>query len=209
MNKTKAINISRKHKFFSWTNQRTGSTHFTYMLERFGFESADLDVETMKLSNFQEKIRHNHTCFLFENHWNYKFIISVRNPYSMMISQSGVMSDNTSLNRKELAKIRIENYIQNPLHADGCCNCFHQRKPDYFIRLEHLLEDWLKVPFAKSHDLHFPGELEKLINIKMNNQPNTYGDYWKQFYDQALADSVYYSQPDTFELFGYDKDSWK
>lgn len=179
------------------------------MLERFGFESADVDLDTMKLSNFTDKVRHNHTCILFENHMDYKFIISVRNPYSMMISQSGVAADKVSLDKKELAKIRIENIIQNPVIMDGCCNCFHQRKPDYFIRLENLYEDWLKVPFAKTEELHFPGQLKKQTEIIMNNQPNTGGEYWKQFYDQSLADSVYYSQPDTFELFGYDRNSWK
>jgi hypothetical protein len=209
MNRIRPINISRKHKFFSWTNARTGSTHFTHMLELFGFESVDLDLTTLKLSNFQDKVRHNHTCSLFENHWDYKFIASVRNPYSMMISQSGIQSDKITPNKKELAKIRIENLIQSPFQADGCCECFHQRKPDYFIRLEHLYDDWLQLPFAKSHELHFPGHLKKLTETRMNNQLNTEGDYWKQFYDQSLADSVYYSQPDTFELCGYDRNSWK
>jgi hypothetical protein len=209
MNILRAINISRKHKFFSWTNRRTGSTHFTFMLERFNFESADLDLETMKLSNFQDNVRHNHTCFLFENHWDYKFITSVRNPYSMMISQAGIMSDKSSSDKKELVRERIENLIQYPHNHDGCCNCFHERQPDYIIRLEHLYEDWLKVPFVKSDELHFPGQLKKQTEIVMNNQPNTKGHYWKDFYDQSLADTVYYSQPYTFELFGYDRDSWK
>lgn len=209
MNRIRPINISRKHKFFSWTHQRTGSTHFTHMLGEFGFESADLDMQTLKLSNFQEKVRHNHTCSLFENHWDYKFIVSVRNPYSMMISQSGIITDKNLPNKKELAKIRIENLIQSPFNPDGCCSCFHKRKPDYFVRLEHLYEDWLKVPFVESYELRFPGKLKKQTEIVMNNQPNPEGDYWKQFYDQSLADSVYYSQPDTFELFGYDKNSWR
>jgi len=209
MSRIRTINISQKHKFFSWTNQRTGSTHFTYMLEKFGFGSVDLDLDTMKLSNLKEEVRHNHNCYLFENHLDYKFIVSVRNPYSMMISQSGVMSEKSFSEKKKFAKIRIENLIQNPITDGGCCNCFHQRKPDYFIRLENLYEDWIKVPFVKSHELRFPGELKKQTEIVMNNQPGTEGDYWKQFYDKSLADSVYYSQPDTFELFGYNRNSWR
>lgn len=209
MNPIRPINISRKHKFFSWTNQRTGSTHFTNMLRIFGFESLDLNITTLKVVNFRDKVQHNHVCYLFENHWDYKFMVSVRNPYSMMMSQVGVASMKETINRKELAKIRIENIIQSPTGLDGCCNCFHERKPDYFIRLENLYEDWLKLPFAQSHELHFPGELKKLTDTRMNNQQNSEGDYWKEFYDQSLADSVYYSQPDTFELCGYDRNSWK
>lgn len=209
MNKVRTINISQKYKFFSWTPQRTGSTHFTNILHKLGFQSADLDFETKKLSNIRAGAQHNHTCNFFENHWDYKFITSIRNPYSMVISQSGIVVTKDTDNLKDILVSRIEGFVQNPMSFDGCCICFHERKPDYFVRLENLYEDWLKIPFVPNHGLNLSGELEELTKIRMNHHPNTGGDYWKKYYDQTLADLVYYSQPDSFELFGYERDSWK
>jgi hypothetical protein len=209
MNNFRTINISQKYKFFSWAPARTGSTHFTNILEKLGFGCADINLETKKLSNFKLKAEHNHTCIFFENHWDYKFITSMRNPYSMMISRTGIINLDDMEDSNKILKIRMENMTQNPLHFDGGCMCYHERKPDYVIRLEHLYEDWLKLPFVPNHGLNLSGELEKLTKIRLNNSANDGGDYWKKYYDQALADLVYYNYPDSFELFGYDKDSWK
>ena len=127
----------------------------------------------------------------------------------MIISQSGIISENNTNKIKEILVARVENMMQNPLYFDGGCTCYHERKPDYVIRLEHLYEDWLKLPFVPNHGLNLSGELEKLTKIRLNNSKNDGGDYWKKYYDQVLADLVYYNHPDLFELFGYDKDSWR
>jgi hypothetical protein len=209
MDKSRYINISRQYKFFAWTHQRTGSTHFTNILKKLNFESAELNLETKKLSNFASIVKHNHTCLLFENHSDYKFIVSVRNPYSMVVSHTGVMSLPDFSRGKEKFRNIVENQVQNPHNPDGCCNCFHERTPDYAIRLEHLYEDWLKIPFVRSHELNTSGELEKLCNVPLNGMRKTITNSWKEYYDQTTADSVYYSQPYSFELFGYDRDSWK
>jgi hypothetical protein len=168
MNYGRTINISQKYKFFSWTPQKTGSTHFTNILNKLGFQSADVDLETKKLSNFRAGAKHNHTCVLFEGHSDYKFITSVRNPYSMMISRSGIISE-TDVNTKEILAQRLENYMQNRAPFNGTCSCFNERHPDYIIRLEHLYEDWLKLPFVPTHGLNLSGELEKLTQIRLNN----------------------------------------
>ena len=209
MNYDRTINISQKYKFFSWTPQRTGSTHFTKILDKLGFQSAYVNLQTKKISNFMAGSRHNHTCVLFEGHWDYKFMTSVRNPYSMMISRSGIVSEMGIFNSKEILTARIENYMQSLAPFNGTCSCFHERHPDYIIRLEHLYEDWLKLPFVPTHGLNLSGELEKLTQVRLNNSKNDGGDYWKKYYDQSLADLVYYNHPDWFELFGYDRNSWK
>ena len=65
MNNFRTINISQKYKFFSWAPARTGSTHFTNILEKLGFGCADINLETKKLSNFKLKAEHNHTFIFF------------------------------------------------------------------------------------------------------------------------------------------------
>jgi hypothetical protein len=209
MNNFRTINISQKYKFFCWTPARTGSTHFTNILQKLGFESAHFNDETKKLSNFKLGVHHNHTCIFFENHWDYKFITSMRNPYSLIVSRLGIINSDSIEDNNKILKKWTENMSQNPLDFNGGCTCYHERKPDYTIRLEHLYEDWLKLPFVPNHGLNLSGELEKLTKVRLNNSANDGGDYWKKYYDQVLADLVYYNHPDLFELFGYDKDSWK
>lgn len=201
------LNISDKYKFFTWTAQRTGSTHFTDILDKLGFQSAV--VSDGKIVKFLNTVRHNHFCRFFEDHFNYKFLISIRNPYSMIISQTGAAKMNFDNHTLEVVRMRVENMMQNPLDVGGCCQCFHTRIPDYAVRLENLYEDWIKIPFVREHNLYLSGQLEELTKIKKNgfNLPDE--NYWKKYYDQSLADLVYYNHPDTFELYGYDRNSWK
>lgn len=205
--KSHFLNISEKYKAFTWSPARTGSTHFTDILNRLGFQSAYF--EGPKLISTQKTVRHNHSCFFFENHLDYKFITSMRNPYSMIISQIGgaAMEFNEKTNQE--IRIRIENLMQVPF-PEYCCQCFHTRQPDYVVRLENLYEDWIKIPFVAEHKLNVSGELKQLTNMKLNWGVNTSEpNYWKKFYNQPLADLVYYNHPESFDLFGYDRDSWK
>jgi hypothetical protein len=203
MNRTQTINISHKHKYFTWTPGRTGSHTFTNIITQLGFESSEINLETNQIVSHNPKPKHNHTFILFEGHEQYKFIVSVRNPYSMVISQvcAAIVED------PNVIRMRTENMMQNPYK--DCSVTFHDRIPDYAIRIENLYEDWVKIPFVKNHELNLSGELKKLTETKLNSHPNSEGDYWKKYYDQSLADLVFYNHPNTFELFGYDRNSWK
>ena len=201
------LNISDKYKFFTWTAQRTGSTHFTDILNRLGFQSAYF--KDGKLVKYKNTVWHNHFCKFFENHWDYSFLISIRNPYSMIISQTGAAKMQFSLENQKIIQARIENLMQNPLDVGGCCQCFHIRKPDYAVRLENLYEDWVRIPFVKTHNLYLSGTLKELCKRKLNGFDIEDQNYWKKYYNQSLADLVYYNHPETFELYGYDRESWR
>jgi hypothetical protein len=201
------VNISEQYKYFTWTPERTGSTHFTNIITKLGFQSAD--IIDNKIVSYRE-VRHNHFCSLFENHWDYKFIITMRNPYAMMMSRVGATTINDEVDSQSVIELRIENLLQNNITAPICCQCFQQRKPDYFIRLENLYEDWIKIPFVRTHELNLSGELKKLTEVRKNEQVGTEDtNYWKKYYNKRIADLVYYNFPYNFELFGYDKNSWK
>jgi len=202
------MNISDEHKFFTWTPERTGSNHFTNIISKLGFKGVVLEND--KITSYLEKPKHNHTCRFFENHLDYKFIISIRNPYSMVISRTGAATIGWDETSKDKVKDAIEGISQNPFEFQECCQCFHIRKPDYIIRQENLYEDWIKIPFVNSHELNLSGELERLTKIRVNNQKNTEDkNYWKKYYTQSSADLVYYSFSSYFEIGGYDKNSWK
>jgi len=201
------LNISEKYKAFTWTPEKTGSTHFTDILDRLGFQSAYF--EDFKLKSFKKSVHHNHSCTFFENHFDYKFIISMRNPYTMMFSQAGGPRMEFDEKNTNQIRIRMED-ILSQLEPNFCCQCFHIRKPDYAIKLENLYEDWIKIPFVAQHELNLSGELKKLTQRKLNHYMNGKEiNYWKRFYNQSLADLVYYNHPESFDLFGYDRDSWK
>lgn len=200
------INISDKYRTFVWTPERTGSNHFTNIIKRLGFkthvfeDNKLVEIESLHLSSH---------CKFFDNHWDYSFILSTRNPYSHSVSFGGGGYLDFTPENQELVRERMENEFQFPLIKGNCCNCFHIRPPDYFVRLESLYDDYLNIPFIKDHQINLSGELEKMCKEKVNSSPATDNNYWKKFYDQDMADLVYYNNIKSFELFGYDKNSWK
>jgi hypothetical protein len=76
------------------------------------------------------------------------------------------------------------------------------------VRVESLYEDYSKIPFIVESDYYKSGELKKMTTQKINVS-NKDEFLWKKFYTQEIADIVYYRMLRYFEMFGYDKDSWK
>jgi hypothetical protein len=200
------INISDKYKTFVWTPERTGSNHFTNIIRKLGFKSHFFENDKLFKVDGLQLSSH---CKFFENHWDYSFILSTRNPYSNYMSFAAVGYMSFTLENQKIVRERIEREFQFPLIPGNCCHCFHIRTPDYFVRTESLYEDYLKIPFIKNHEINLSGELERLCKEKINSSPSVIENYWKKFYDQDMADLVYYNNINSFELFGYSKDSWK
>jgi hypothetical protein len=200
------INISEEYKTFVWSPQRTGSNHLTNIIKKLGFKSHYFEddklvkVDDLELSGY---------CKFFENHWDYSFILSTRNPYSTYASLAGAGHKDFTLENREIVRNKMEYEFQFPKILGNCCHCFHIRTPDYFLKTESLYEDYLKIPFIKKHEITLSGELEKLCREKINSSPAVSENYWKKYYDQDMADLVSYNNVNIFELLDYDKDSWK
>ena len=80
------INISDKYKTFVWTPERTGSNHLTNIIRKLGFKTHFFeDDKLVKIDGLQLSSH----CKFFENHWDYSFILSTRNPYSSHASLAG------------------------------------------------------------------------------------------------------------------------
>ena len=200
------INISDKYKTFVWSPERTGSNHITNVIRKLGFKTHFFEDD--KLVNIDGLKLSSH-CNFFENHWDYSFILSTRNPYSSFASLAGAGHMHFTLENQKLVRERMEREFQFPILSGNCCTCFHIRTPDYFVRTESLYEDYLTIPFIKNHDINLSGELERLCKEKIHSSPAAIENYWKKFYDQDMADLVYYNNVNSFKLFGYNKDSWK
>ncbi len=83
-----------------------------------------------------------------------------------------------------------------------------KKKPDYIVRVENIEEDLLKIKFIQEN---MSEELKKIFseNIKTNQYREDNFDYWKKEYDESLSNYIFDNFRNDFELFGYDKNSWK
>lgn len=205
-----SVNVSEKHKTILWLWKKCGTTHMTKILNKFDFKY--YEIKDGGLSMLKNTIVQKHSCSLFEGHENYKIIAAIRNPYSRFFSE---FTFNKNLEQFIPNEENIENFRQfiyqitvfSEVLSNECVD-FSERVPDYPVRLENLYEDYSKIPFIVESEYYKSGELQKYVNQK-ENVSNKDENLWRKFYTQEVADLIYYRMPRYFELFGYDKNSWK
>lgn len=196
------INISDKENFFLWLWDKTGTSLSKKILSNFDFYFYGFKDGQRKL--ISNEITQLHVCKLFPGHEQYKMLATVRNPYIRLFS-SYCMGYNFEVKNIDDFKKFVENALY--LEKNFECSLFSERTPDYFVRVENVFEDYLKIPFIRRSSLYQNGKLYEICNSKVN--PSNHSLDWRDFYDKSLADLVYYGTQSYFELFGYDKNSWK
>jgi hypothetical protein len=205
------VNLSRKHKTILWLWSKCGTSHMARVVMK-NFDFKYYKVKGKDLVLMENKVVQNHLCNLFFGHQDYKIIAAIRNPYSKFFSQytHNRNSDEFVVNDENKEKFRESIYqsLINGNFLTKSCVDFTERIPDYPVRLENLYEDYSKIPFIVESEYYKSGELKKATTQKVNVS-NEDENLWKQFYTQETADIVYYRMPRYFDLFGYDKNSWK
>jgi hypothetical protein len=207
------INISQKHKTFLWLWSKCGTTHMKQVLDNFDFKF--YRIKNGELFLDLNSISQNHRCLLFNGHENYKVLAAIRNPYSKFFSEFTFTSNVKEHEKITLTEKNIERFtefLEDRISSDlfvreNCCD-FLVRTPDYIVRVENLYEDYMKIPFVVESDYFKSGELKEKTKVRVN-VTNEDENLWKKFYTQNTADLVYYRTSKYFELFGYDKNSWK
>lgn len=87
--------------------------------------------------------------------------------------------------------------------------------PDYFIRLEHIAEDWESIPQFINNIKNWEKIKPQILhNSVAGEKPlDEYDDNGHQkvtrFMDQEIADFIYEKDNIIFKLGNYNKDSWK
>jgi hypothetical protein len=204
------INISEKYKVILWLWKKCGTSHMAKIMNNFDFKYYKIKDDTLILHD--NKVNQKHYCNLFNGHEKYKILAAIRNPYTRFFSEYTFnrLPEEFFPNDSNRENFRIFIY-QTTVYSDiFTYNCidFSQRIPDYPVRLENLYEDYSKIPFIVESDYFKSGELKKYVNKKINVS-NEDENLWRKFYTQEIADIIYYRMPRYFELFGYDKNSWK
>jgi hypothetical protein len=205
-----SINLSQKHKIILWLWKKCGTSHMTKIMNKYDFKYYRIENDSLIL--IENCVVQKHYCNLFNGHENYKILAAVRNPYSRFFSEFTFKRNPEEFIYNEINKENFRFFIyQSTVYSDiisNECVDFSQRIPDYPVRLENLYEDYSKIPFITDSEYFKSGELKKDINIKVNVS-NEDDSLWRKFYTQETADIIYYRMPRYFELFGYDKNSWK
>ena len=204
------INLSQEHKVILWLWKKCGTSHMSKIMNKYGFKYYRIEGSSLNLLN--NHVVQKHYCNLFHGHEKYKILAAVRNPYSRFFSDFTFnrAPEEFIYNETNKEKFRLSIY-QSTVYSDilsNECVDFSQRVPDYPVRLENLYEDYSKIPFIVESEYFRSGELEKDINKKVNVS-NEDENLWRKFYTQEVADMIYYRMPRYFELFGYNKNSWK
>jgi hypothetical protein len=197
----KIFNIIQKEKCLVWLPAKTASTHAFSVLKNFGLKAHILGVN--KILNVKNPVEdlHTHSCELFPGHENYLLISTARNPYSMFVSYFKFIG-------AEKQNFGFYDYLYDSiLERQNNKTKFEERVPEYFIRQEHIFEDYSKIPFIQNSEFYKSGKLKKLCEKKINHYKIEYD--FRDYYDEMSADLVYYNNSKYFELLGYDKDSWK
>jgi hypothetical protein len=190
------LNVSKKYNFFIWMPATCGTTHAVNIFKKF-------DKDFLFI--------HSHKIDFFDGHWSYDLISLQRNPYARYVS----MFNNVFGHDKSLGLNKVRNnfnvFLNSTFQNSDTLKYilkYHERNPDYFIRLEHLFEDYSKIPFIKKTDFYKSGQLELECSIPKNKN-TTNGFTWKELHTPQTADLVYYNTSLIFDLCDYDKDSWK
>jgi len=161
---------------------------------------------------FQGFTPNYHDLVIYNSNWD--LYVNVRNPYSFYVS-SYLMQKKEELSFEDYLKSRhsedfhtkIENHWDVGQSLDRL-----NIKPTKLIKYENFKEEILNLFFVKCNELNLDQEIYKL---NLGKQPwregytNISNNPYFTFYNQELADIVWERKQKSFELLGYERDSWK
>lgn len=197
----KWINLSEINKSFIYTPARTASVLSYRIFQYFNFQTYLVDDDGN--ISLEQKYMHHHYFSFFSGHENYSFIMTCRNPYSQIMSDVGL---GLKFDIEKIIEV-INKRKKIGGHFFMSEEIISTRLPDFTIKVESIKEDYEKIPFIKNSEFEKSGILNKLIESKQNAATVQYD--WKEHMTQYLADTIYDINQKYFEVFEYDKNSWK
>jgi hypothetical protein len=191
-------NISEKYKFQWIAPERTGSRKVAEVLSYYDFKHIGNKIYDYNGYNY------THKSIINENLWKgnypssqYKTICNARNPYGRVYS----LFKNYCVQITDKSKEGFRDYLLNHASKETHFTIIVEPKwvgPfDYVIRLEHMKDDLMKLPFI----------LDVLTEpqVEMLSSHGKEIDDWGQFYDDEMKEIVYSYTEHHFKLWGYEK----
>lgn len=204
------MNYNDKYELIYYGPMRTASRAIYTILKEIGFVCSTNDYNSHDHSLPSDN---DDTCNRDQTKLHYKTICSVRNPYARTVSNYNlyvIHYKDKSLSFEEFidASIVHQNINYQSFYHEG----FKNKQPDYLIRCESIAEDILKIPGIIENYDKLKDEIDRLLKVNAYIGERTVddnsNDYWKNFYNQTLADIVYENLKEQFDMFGYEKNSW-
>jgi hypothetical protein len=203
------ITYSDTHKSILWTPMKTGSSHATFMFTHFDFTTKGFDKETFELVNSQppNKIVHHHNCFITDELMDYDVICTTRNPYARILS---AFFYTYNMRNEELTVQNFRKFFAKEMEKPVMlyeAYFGYPKTPKYFLRMENLYEDYLKLPFVFESNIFQWGLLRDLCDMKINKGKNSIPT--SEFFTMDMIDYFYDNFRNLFDINGYEKDSYK
>jgi hypothetical protein len=184
-------NISEKYNYQWIAPERTGSRKVSEILAYYDFKNNGHVV------NYFGYYRYNHIIEQNEEGTNYKVICNARNPYSRVYS----LFKNFYVPIKDKSKEGFRKYLTEDLQKGQMMDMVkikNLNKPcDYVIRLEHMKDDLMKLPFIL--DVLTESQIETLTSHGKEIED------WEPFYDDEMKEIVYGYTEHQFKFWGYEK----
>jgi hypothetical protein len=188
---------------------KTGTIHAAFILNHFNFKTNFHGKDDGNFISKDDYFIHHHFKTIPKGYEDYDVIYTTRNPYARLVSyhyHTKRMSGENAPNDNT-----FKEYFSNRVN-NGCFNITDGfdfvKTPKYLLRMEHLYEDYIKIPFIRDSKLNQSGILYELCNKKIHAKTQETKPL-KYYYTQDMADYVYEMFKPYFDLTGYDKDSWK
>ena len=181
-------NISEKYKSVWLAPSRTGSRCIAEILTHYDFKYEGKPVSIFGKENY------THISPNLEDYRNYKIICSARNPYSRLLSHFRHYVPQFEIKNKG----NFRKYVENQMwKTNGLHHPVMNKEPDYLIRLEHLKEDLVDIPFI------WDKLTEKQLDLYLEHGKNI--EPWEDFYDQDIKENVYKTFENHFIFWKYEK----
>ena len=189
---------SEKYKYQWWGQPRTASRAMIPIQNKLWF--VDINI---------------HNCTITNPNWS--TIISIRNPYSRMVSFWILRHQ---LRHLEQDRISFEEFVKNENeyyniqgnHLWNPVSCIKKLNGQVFtIRVENLIDDLMRIPLIEENFSSVEEELKLLssVNSYRDNHLIDLEKPYSEYYTEELANIVYEKKFEEFTTWNYDSNSWK
>lgn len=196
------LNISEEWKSFLWTPPKTGSMHAITIFSCLPFQSFECSYDRKTTYRYSDFPVHGHHITLFEGHENYKLICTARNPLHRLISAYQFSSRTKELSPKDFRKFFFEQSNKDSFSYYLMGLHHLPRIPDYFIRLEKMYEDYMKIPFISETQFAKCGVLLEICNRKKNQSTSQLNP--EECYTSDMIDFIYTKYKWYFDKLDYE-----